>query len=304
MLRGCDVQEIHLALCDEGFDPELARLEIDVAVEHPYIAAARSHTVELSKRDWLLSIRKCLRNLSLQSQIDAREAISSEDFLNSYYASNTPVVLGDVTRSWPVGKTWTPEYLKQRCGECHVDVRTTATGVRDGRQSAQMTFIEFLDSVDSPSAEKCFLRSTKHGDNPDIINQLRDELGTIPSILSGDDGNGPELRFGRAGYCHELIHEYSNRMHTQLYGTTRFLLIPPEEIRFLSDSGNGVSSVQVGSELGGGRKLDDRVQKFEVHVRPGEAIFVPVGWWYQASAEDAVISVVNTDFHWPNTYVR
>jgi mannose-6-phosphate isomerase-like protein (cupin superfamily) len=39
-----------------------------------------------------------------------------------------------------------------------------------------------------------------------------------------------------------------------------------------------------------------------VNVGPGQALFIPVGWWHCVEALETSISMSFTNFVWPNTY--
>ena len=39
---------------------------------------------------------------------------------------------------------------------------------------------------------------------------------------------------------------------------------------------------------------------FEVDLHAGELLYVPLGWWLQATALDAGTSIAFTGFRWPN----
>jgi ribosomal protein L16 Arg81 hydroxylase len=44
------------------------------------------------------------------------------------------------------------------------------------------------------------------------------------------------------------------------------------------------------------------VRSLEVLVHPGEALFIPVGWWHHVEALETSISVSFTNFLFPNTF--
>ncbi|WP_063840156.1 DUF6065 family protein [Bradyrhizobium sp. LTSP885] len=73
--------------------------------------------LDLRKREWLLDTLERLRTLSPQYQdIQRRAALSSDEFLDRYYAANRPVILTGEMSAWPALAKWTPTYLKRAVG--------------------------------------------------------------------------------------------------------------------------------------------------------------------------------------------
>ena len=50
-------------------------------------------------------------------------------------------------------------------------------------------------------------------------------------------------------------------------------------------------------------RLSDRlatVRTLDILLEPGEALFIPIGWWHQVEALDFSVSMTYTNFLWPN----
>ena len=37
-------------------------------------------------------------------------------------------------------------------------------------------------------------------------------------------------------------------------------------------------------------------------LQPGQALYIPVGWWHQVASLDFSVSITYTNFHWPNDF--
>jgi ribosomal protein L16 Arg81 hydroxylase len=38
----------------------------------------------------------------------------------------------------------------------------------------------------------------------------------------------------------------------------------------------------------------------ELILNPGDALFIPIGWWHQVTSLDFSVSATYTNFRWPN----
>src|SRR5689334_22887597 len=71
----------------------------------------------LRKRDWLLDAMQRQRELAPgATEIDRRAGLSSDEFLERYYAAHRPVILMGEMTDWPALTRWTPNYLKSVIG--------------------------------------------------------------------------------------------------------------------------------------------------------------------------------------------
>jgi hypothetical protein len=122
LLRGAPREELTGVLVREGFAEDLARLEVDVAADHPYVAAAQSLARQVQKRDWFFHVQRIMQKELGPQEVDRRQQLSADDFYRTYCAWNRPVVLTDVVSDWPALQRWTPEYLQERCGNEIVEI--------------------------------------------------------------------------------------------------------------------------------------------------------------------------------------
>ncbi|WP_166041321.1 DUF6065 family protein [Sphingosinicella sp. YJ22] len=93
-----------------------------------------------------------------------------------------------------------------------------------------------------------------------------------------------------------------NRLIAQLEGAKRVILAPPSETGRL-DHRRGFASEMVDvtddARLAAFPAARDSMT-FEVDLETGDLLFVPRGWWHQATALDSGAAVAFTGFHWPN----
>jgi ribosomal protein L16 Arg81 hydroxylase len=45
-----------------------------------------------------------------------------------------------------------------------------------------------------------------------------------------------------------------------------------------------------------------RTRQFDIVMEPGEALFLPVGWWHHVTALSTSVSVSFMNFLWPNSF--
>src|SRR5687767_1220888 len=114
ILRGGTADDLVPVLLREGFPEALARLEVDAAASHPYLAAAASIARQKDKRDWVLNSLRRLQSMNRCSQLDRRETISTDEFLTGYYCPNVPLVLTHEVRDWPALRHWNQDYLSEK----------------------------------------------------------------------------------------------------------------------------------------------------------------------------------------------
>ena len=92
-----------------------------------------------------------------------------------------------------------------------------------------------------------------------------------------------------------LHHDATNILFHQVYGRKKFLLAPPEEVDLLVGARDFYAA-------GDPEKDDLGVAFHEVLLEPGEALFLPAGWWHHVRAIDVSISFSLLCFRRPNDF--
>lgn len=107
------------------------------------------------------------------------------------------------------------------------------------------------------------------------------------------------LRAACAGSVAPLAQERANRFYLQLAGRSRLLLAPPPLSRALQ---SGDPGALLAPDTAAARLSQHCRLSFDLMVEPGEAVFVPVGWWSQTHALEDSVSLSRTDFRWRNDW--
>ena len=84
---------------------------------------------------------------------DGRKLTATE-LREQYVAKNRPVILRGAASRWASGELWTEAYLRQRCGERTLTVRSAESATfhgETGYATATLTVNELLDAIGSTS---------------------------------------------------------------------------------------------------------------------------------------------------------
>jgi hypothetical protein len=237
-------------------------------------------------------------------------ALPYERFLKEHVIRNSPVIIEDAVPKWPALRTWTPQFFKEKFGSKQVDVTYGVT----------QPLGEVIDAVVCSTVEKpgpYLHKVIIHQHMPELLPDLTPENvysfpGRYASPLMPKRFHRPDgylkLLIGGVASQFPLMHfdsDNANAMITEIYGEKEFVLFSPQETRSLyPHSANGNTS-QVDN-------LDNPdLEKFPLFaeatqyrgiIGPGDAIFVPSGWWHTARVVTISISVGMNMLHrssWP-----
>jgi ribosomal protein L16 Arg81 hydroxylase len=105
------------------------------------------------------------------------------------------------------------------------------------------------------------------------------------------------LWFGPAGTVTPLHHDTTNILFCQIAGRKRVRLIAPFEARVLASARSYYAALDAECAT----DMAD-LDVAEVELAPGDALFLPVGYWHHVRALDASISLSFTNFRWPTRF--
>ncbi len=225
-------------------------------------------------------------------RIERRERIHALTLRRQFFEKERPIVFGGAADHWKARDRWSGGYLRARYGEMPIPCG-------DGEVLLSDLF-EALDDEMSPHLWGVAVRRMSRELFEDIDDLRGIDRSWFPHPLVPNGWVGridpePELELGGAGSVSPLRREPlgAYRLETQLVGTQRVALLPPEAALALGP----MRSVRGGfrSSLPELDRLDFRnypalgqFRAISVELEPGDTIFVPGCWWHEGKTRSAL----------------
>lgn len=316
VLLGKDPRSIIGAMVGAGIQPAAAAAEVNTALRHPYIVAARQQTgtrpgnvvgpaleSKLKKRDWVL---ECCRKAASVSEsygtVPRVRNLSLRSFLDDFYALNRPVIIEGEVDEWRAFDAWTPDELKRRFGTRIVEVQASRTSDANYERNAatlkrQMPFGEYVDIVESvEQSNEWYMTAMNSGINSAALAELWDDLQPTPEYLRSDMNNRGFFWYGPAGTITPLHHDLTNNLMAQIRGSKAIKLISPFELPRLYNDRHCYSEVDPGKPDLERHPLFKDVAVVDVLLGPRDLLFLPVGWWHYVHQIETSITMTFTNF--------
>lgn len=297
-------------LVRNGIDAQAAAAELREAAGHPYVQAGGRIVQRMKKLESILDVHRELATLPPGGgAVERKEALTRDEFLLGYYAANRPVVLTRIMQRWRALSTWTPGYLKERYGEVEVEVTTGRSSDPhyernvDAHKSTMPlgAYVDRVLAAGEPN-DVYMVANNQNLERP-ALRPLLDDVEMFPELLDpAKTARSIFLWFGGAGTVTPLHHDPVNVILAQVCGRKRFLLFPPSETSRLYNDVGVFSDVDCEQPDATRYPRYRPAASIEVVLEPGEAIFLPVGWWHHVRALEIGISVSFTNFCFPNQY--
>lgn len=313
LMRGSDPAVLQRMAREQGFADIDVATEVAYALALPAVKAGREILHSLKKREWLLRTLDSLAALDPRygSEVERRAAPAFQIFVRDYYSKHLPVVLTGGVDHWTARTKWTPEYLAEHFGGAEVEVQQGRSGDplyerNAGMHKTRTTIREFVQRVRSANSSNDFYMTANNTKaSMPALTAMFDDLGDFSSGYRTVDpeGSGCFLWFGPRGTFTPLHHDLTNNMLVQIYGRKKVVLAPAMQVERLYNDRGVFSSVADFANLDFARfPLLRNVRKIELEIGPGDALFIPVGWWHCVEGLDASISVSFTDFNVSNQF--
>ncbi|ERT08295.1 cupin-like domain protein [Lyngbya aestuarii BL J] len=297
-------------MVEHGIDVKLALEEVAQAPNHPYYQAGDQFVQQLRKLESILQIQQQLSMLSSQAEtVERRVSLYRDEFLDEFYSQNKPVVFTGIMNNWKALNLWNPQYLKQHYGTATVEVQANRNSdpeyelnVQKHRQKVLLKdYIDWI--VEKGESNDCYMVANNQNLDREDLKGLMNDLEVFPEYLNPEDTSRRVFFwFGSAGTITPLHHDPVNLMLAQVLGRKRVLLIPPRQTPFLYNHVGVFSQVDPENPDFNKYPLYRNIKPIELILKPGEVIFIPVGWWHHVRALDVSISVSFTNFVFPNYY--
>jgi len=298
---GVDERELLDALSSGGV-PRLAAAEALASLSGSGLGAAYFDALRaLDRATELVELRASLRRSS--PGIETLEACPEPDgFYARYWSTNTPVVLRGFTRAWPRPPRWIFDDLRSRFGARSVEV---AAG-RDTRTDPDVDFAGLRSTIRFEELVRRVLETSGNDTYvvarnrvlEEALPELLDELEPPPGLFDPAlRRSGISLWLGPRGTSTKLHHDGTNNLFTQVLGSKRVRLAPPELLE-LAAGANGYYARMNAAELEALRPGSVS----EIELGPGDGLFIPIGWWHEVESLSPSLSLALVGFPRPNVY--
>lgn len=231
-----------------------------------------------------------------------------ERFMADYVVRNRPVIIENAVPRWPALERWTPDFFKHKFGSRTVNV-TIGVSSRMG---------DVIDQILGSTREKpgpYLHKVIIHRDMPELLPDLAPEnvygfprryaSPLMPPRFHRPDGY-LKLLIGGVGGKFPIMHfdtDNADALITGIYGQKEFVLFNKVDTPNIYPCGKGAHTSQI-------ENIDDpdwgrfpllrQATQFRGIIGPGEAAFVPAGWWHTARVVTTSISVCTNMMHQAN----
>lgn len=252
------------------------------------------------------------RTSSSSNTVDVRRNLDGETFFAEYYARNRPVLLPTVLVDTEAVRTWSPEFLAEHYGQVPVQITSGRERYADYelryRETVQtVTIKEFCERLAAHGKSNDFYLVARNNffDNPQL-SPLRDALEPPVSIINDADRRpgSSKVWMGPAGTVTPLHFDEHSILFAQVYGHKHVKVIPSFDYPFMYVHDRYYSAVDP-------ERVDPRQHPhfadasiMDVIMRPGDCLFLPVGWWHWAKSLSVSISATFSSFARPWTNTR
>lgn len=229
--------------------------------------------------------------------VDVVDNIDGKDFQEKYYRPKLPVVIRDLSKSWPAYQKWNWDYFKEIVGDKKVGIYNNVKSdayTPVNKADDYTTFGEYVDMIRrGPAAWRIFLfnifshapQLTKDFTWPDHL--MKGFVKRVPMLFVGGQGSITHMHFDI---------DMSHILHTQFAGRKRVLLFPYNEQHKLYRKPFEVLSVADFSNYYDDEKSKLDVEKFpavekavgyDIILNPGDTLFMPCGYWHHMEYIDS-----------------
>lgn len=306
LYRGVEPELLKNYLVSQGLKATSVQHELNALGSNPAFRAA-GRFIHAARR--IQSIDARMRRLEAYRKpftIERKSGLSVEAFYRDYVAANTPVILTDVIQQWPALQRWTPAYLREKFGNERVQIMTGRDAdpsymPNQDKHMSEISMATYVDMVEQNSPTNDFYMVARNRNlEKETMQALRDDLQPLPAIMAPDSRPDSYLLwFGPAGTRTPLHHDPNSVLFCQIYGRKRYWMVQPGEMSLILNEDGFYSPIDVEApDLNRYPELQSaRVHTFE--IAPGEALFIPQGWWHQVRSLDIAISVTLDEFRKP-----
>ncbi|MCA9788789.1 MAG: cupin-like domain-containing protein [Cyanobacteria bacterium HKST-UBA05] len=294
-------EDIEAFMVAQGFGQRQVQRHLLAMETHPFVLAGTKIARKMKRRDWLLdTYQRVMEQSGEFDEIEVRDTIDRQTFYKHYFAVNRPVILKQQVKDWQILKRWTPQYFKTAYGDRQVQMVRMTEDFH--RYHHHCTMAEFVDVIESGPANDWYMSNANIEHNDETLDDLFHETDKLPELLDPEGfRNHGYVLLGPAGTITDLHYDLANAFYVQIYGRKSFKVISPHYLDKVYPYRNFLSRVPLEDGVEGvdAQKfpLFKQAKVHEFVLEPGDAFFLPVGWWHWVEALDTSISMSFPNFY-------
>jgi len=308
LAAGDDDTALLARLSGAGISAAAAKYEVDRLRKDPMAAMLRRQAARMAKQDWLLANQQ---RLAFEADgvfaLDTLDKPDPDCFYRHHYQANRPAKLTGIVDHWPALARWSLDHFERVAGEAAVEAQVERERDPDYELDKDdhrrlVRFAELIGWLRKDEASNdIYLTAYNSGTNAAALGVLWDDLAPIEILEARGDRDG-FFWLGPRGTLTPWHHDLTNNLLVQVIGRKRVRMAPPWAFARMRNSRHCFSDW--GNEaLPAGEGDAATPPVLETVIGPGEAIFLPVGWWHQVEALDLSASMSFTSFRRSNSHV-
>lgn len=308
LLGGASVADLRRALVAHGVPAVRARALVGDLARPTVLRALRRVAQTRMQTATITRLGGALRKASPRT-IERVADVDADAFFSRYFAGNTPVVITGRVRRWRAFGLWSPAYLRRELGRVRVRyVEGREREVDFDMKTPQLTRTTTLGAYATkverarPGNDLYLVAQNRNMDLP-AMQRLWDDVEVPVDLVDPARAKGAvAFWFGPGGTVTPLHHDTCNILFCQVYGQKRLTLLPPEETFLLRGARSMYAALD--PEHPDLQRFPEwsSASVFEVVLDPGDALFIPVGWWHQVRSLSVSINLAFANFRAPNNF--
>lgn len=305
---GISEQSIAVELASNGFKPADAE-QLLRRIKGNAIFAATQHVADRLKK-WI-ALNEAFLDLESQrfdfGEVPCVSRLSSEVFHRDFYCANRPVVINDVVGKWPAMKKWNLDFFREKLGNELVRYQSDRSD-EDHRDSftdhtVESKFSDYLDILSRDDCgSNCYLIAHDHLLEREPFKILLRDIVFDKRYLEDSNVDGRVFFWlGPAGCMTPMHRDLGNVFLAQVSGRKSIKLIPAKQMHLVYNETGYYSEVDFENFSFDDFPLLKRAHISEVILKPGQMLFIPIGWWHHVKSLDRTISITGNNFKFNNS---
>lgn len=294
LLFSAKLEDLAGALAEQGVDPTEALAQVRRIERNPGFARLRSRLGEATLGSRLERLREALVP---DVDVPARATITAEELLERHWIPSRPLKLTSAMGELRALR-WSLAHLAERFPSATVEVnvaREQAARPRDTELIAERIPVPaFVGRALAGPSNDLYAVSRNGWLADPAFASLWDDLRPLPPFLMPlTPPRGVSMWVGPEGTVTPPHFDPHNVLLVQVQGSKRVRLAP----RVRTDQHGLLDGYYLEGPLD---QFGDRVRT--VVLEPGEALFVPVGWFHEVTSLSPSITLSFLSFPWPNHF--